>query len=249
MKILGILIILIAAMVGYYKLAYPDYTYRYRMTVEIDTPDGLKSGSSVIEIHTTQWPDWLAGLSGGHTSASDYKGEAVAVDIAEGKTLFVLLCSEKDVDHAKYMLPYTFPMDWLPYTFPMDLANPWYQSKSREGIRYYGTLKNAKGVLPEDKLPLFVYFKDISDPKTVERVDPKNITASFGAGVKFKKIVIETTDDQMTWGIEKRLEWLEHINGGYLYGGFASQDNLGLKGTLHGGNFQMDLEKYRKNNK
>ncbi|HET9630690.1 MAG TPA: hypothetical protein VFP14_14535, partial [Novosphingobium sp.] len=27
-------------------------TYRYRLTVEVDTPEGLKTGSSVIEVRT-----------------------------------------------------------------------------------------------------------------------------------------------------------------------------------------------------
>ncbi len=35
------------------KDATPDY--RYRLTVEVDTPDGVKTGSSVIEVQQTAY--------------------------------------------------------------------------------------------------------------------------------------------------------------------------------------------------
>ena len=46
---LGI-IVAIAAVAGLYKLKYPTYTYRYRMTVEVDVGGEVRSQSSVIEV-------------------------------------------------------------------------------------------------------------------------------------------------------------------------------------------------------
>ena len=51
---------------------------------------------------------------------------------------------------------------------------------------------------------MMVRFADINDPKSVERVDPK--------AVGVKRILLETTNDDVTTGIEKRLGWLS--NGG-----------------------------------
>ena len=59
-----------------------------------------------------------------------------------------------------------------------------------------------------DRLPMLVRFADIADPKTVERVDPENLAASFGAGYALQRVVVEETDDPVTSGIEKRLRWL-----------------------------------------
>jgi hypothetical protein len=69
-------------------------------------------------------------------------------------------------------------------------------------------------------LPLLVRFRDISDPKTVEKVDPANLAASFGAGVKLTRATIETVPSgywpfnlfgiggsPVTRGIEARLPW------------------------------------------
>ena len=87
MKTLTILALLILTPLGYCSIAYPDYTYRYRMTVEVDTPDGLKTGSSVIEVKTTQWPAWIS-PSGSRVASRKASGEAPFVDLGERGILF-----------------------------------------------------------------------------------------------------------------------------------------------------------------
>jgi hypothetical protein len=50
--------ILIAVMLvyGFYKIKYPTYTYRYRMTVAVDAGGETRSASSVIEVTATRVP-------------------------------------------------------------------------------------------------------------------------------------------------------------------------------------------------
>ena len=60
-------------------------SYRYRLTVEVDTPQGLRTGSSVIEVGFLKIPDWLP--NGGGVSIK-YRGEAVAVDLPDGQIVF-----------------------------------------------------------------------------------------------------------------------------------------------------------------
>ncbi|WP_066268991.1 hypothetical protein [Blastomonas sp. CCH3-A3] len=57
--------------------------------------------------------------------------------------------------------------------------------------------------------PMLVRFRDINDPTTVERVDPDALAASFGEGVKLRRVTVQLTDDPVTKGIEKRLKWLD----------------------------------------
>ncbi len=66
-------------------------TYRYRMTVEIDTPQGVRTGSSVIEVATSQG-------SGVPNRNLGYRvrGEAVAVDLPARQTVFALLRIDQD---------------------------------------------------------------------------------------------------------------------------------------------------------
>ena len=65
---------------------------------------------------------------------------------------------------------------------------------------------------------MLVRFRDINDPKTVERVDPGKIDASFGPGVSLKSATFQVTDDPVTKGIAKRLPWLGTVGSGMLDG-------------------------------
>jgi hypothetical protein len=56
--------------------------------------------------------------------------------------------------------------------------------------------------------PMLVTFGDEADPTSVTLVDPDDLAATFGAGVKLRRITAELTDDPVTTGIEKRLGWL-----------------------------------------
>ena len=56
--------------------------------------------------------------------------------------------------------------------------------------------------------PMLVTFGDLADPTSVAEVDPDDLAATFGEGVKLKRITVELTDDPVTTGIEERLGWL-----------------------------------------
>ena len=80
--------------------ATPDY--RYRLTVEIDTPQGLRSGSSVIEVEQSMGSTAMSGF--GRRLARRVRGEAVAVDLPDGRTLFALLRSDDNYDWASSIM-------------------------------------------------------------------------------------------------------------------------------------------------
>jgi len=50
MKWLAILLAVGLAVWAVMAFAFPTYTHRYRLTIEVDTPQGVRSGSSVIEV-------------------------------------------------------------------------------------------------------------------------------------------------------------------------------------------------------
>lgn len=197
---------------------YPDY--RYRLTVEVDTPEGMRSGSSVIEVSTM--------VSGKHAIPDSGKifrkvrGEAVTVDLGQRGFMFALLRSETDVDWAKRAL-LSVIKDATPaeieaertkdsppnLSFHMQMR----QVPSLQGR--YDIARHAVFIRPIPKesdrptyYPILVTFADMADPKSVTKIDPDNMAARFGKGVKLKRITVERTDDAVTRGIEGRLAWL-----------------------------------------
>ena len=174
----------------------PSSTYRFRMIVEVETPEGIKSGSGVLEAQGLRTNNLD---TGGQGSRTKLEGEAVAVDIAPGKTLFALLRmaggSSSD-DNLSIM-----SMKAMDPAYKNDRKVSAQRIASGDGITSPAEVRAAD-------YPLLVTFADPADPTSVQRVDPANLAASFGPGVTLKRITVEVTKDPVTTGIEKRLGWL-----------------------------------------
>lgn len=171
-------------------------SYRFRMTVEVETPQELKTGSSVYTVRGFGTSDLM---TGGTSSDAELKGEAVVVNLGGGKMLFALL----------RMANGTTSDDNLAI-MSMRAMDPAYANNKKDSAQRIASgsgITSPAEVAPED-YPLLVTFADIKDPTSVTRVDPANLAASFGPGVRLKRIVVEVTDDDVTAGIEERLGWL-----------------------------------------
>lgn len=188
-------------------------TYRYRLTVEVDTPEGLKTGSSVIAIKVSELrPN--STLIGG--AGADARGEAVAVDLPSGRTLFALLRGEPGSPFGAEGFPevaYSERVNAVAGRRGNDNLPAWWRALAdqREKVVLPRMAPNAAPPPYTETFPsypLLVTFSDVNDPKTVVRVDPENLAASFGPGVKLRRIMVQITEDRMTTGIEKRLAWL-----------------------------------------
>jgi hypothetical protein len=159
-------------------------TYRYRMTVYVDTPAGPRSGSSVIEVVSS--PPAPMG-----SYQDDVRGEAVAVDLPAG-TLFAMLKSPNSESAAGHYAPHA-------HAAALPDGSDW-----RARLE---TLKRqtAPAALPAEYLPTFIRFRDPADPRTAEALDPANLAAGFGSGVRLNRVVIQITEDPVTSTIESRL--------------------------------------------
>lgn len=168
------------------------YSYRYRMTVEVETPDGLKAGSAVREISYSKQRIKLPDMAG---AVAVQRGEAVAVDLPGGQTLFALLSTNGyDTLQAAFG-------DDAPATLDAAKAD----GRSVE-------LRPKPNSIPEQSgYPMLVRFRDTRDPKSVELVSPDDLAASFGSGVRLRRIIVQITDAPVTTGIEKKLVWLPVI--------------------------------------
>lgn len=155
----------------------------------------------MIQVDTSE----SKGLEGSHLDVR-VTGDAVAVDLPDGQTLFALL------DKPALAAP-NHAID--PHLPELPNSEDWWK---RDGER----LRSQSGVfeLPRlgpspfpndpmiDQWPTLVHFRDIRDPQTVERVDPDNPAATLGPGIRIRRIIVQMTDDPVTTGIEKKLPWL-----------------------------------------
>ncbi|MBK8174859.1 MAG: hypothetical protein IPK66_06190 [Rhodospirillales bacterium] len=191
---------------------FPSGTWRYRMTVAVETPEGLKTGSAVREVTVRRG----IALTPESLPSVQSKGEAVAVDLGQRGVLFAL------ISYDDYLTVFS--------------AFGWTSGGTTpDGIKYFSNLKDAKATLTPKQYPMLVTFKDISDPKTVERVietdwcrekdengtcikeeffvKADHFEELFGRGVKLKEITIEMVNDPVTWGIQNKLPWLSQYYG------------------------------------
>lgn len=205
---------------------YPDY--RYRLTVEVDTPEGLKTGSSVIEVSTAVTGKYSIPNPG--KVEHRIRGEAVTVDLGKRGVMFALLRSEYSVDWANgVLMSVTKPVsrdekkaagldsDHDP-SFDIGMQRTLALTGRHESPRYVDNVltradvRNKGGKLPS-YYPMMVRFADLADPKSVEKVDSDDLAKSFGAGVKLRRITVERTDDRVTKEIKNKLQWLEGASG------------------------------------
>jgi hypothetical protein len=189
----------------------PRIYQHYRFTVCVKTPEGDVTASHVVEAET----GWSEGAFASMQSPGiGYMGDALYVDLGRRGLLFFLIGD-----------PVTGPNSWRPSAV---LASPAYdlQIPEKSDKHTENSLRRAKLVelskdhtarsVPTDRLPFAVRFRDINDPKSVEKVDPTDLAASFGKGVALKWASVAFTDDAVTRGIEKLFPWWkQHQYGGY----------------------------------
>jgi hypothetical protein len=174
--------------------------HKYRLTVEVETPAGLKSASSVLAIT----PD--RGYSNrGKTRTS---GDAVFVDLGGGKNLVALLAHpDKTID-----------FDGINY-----VALRAYGEAGGQRVSF-NQMSRMTGVVPVTGalIPVLVTFADPADPASMRSVAPDNLEASLGPGYQLHRVTAEVVPngfwpidvggplgEPVTRGIRAKLPWLD----------------------------------------
>ena len=192
--------------------AYPPF--RYRLTVEVETADGLRSGSVVREVDYNASVDSPATCAICSTHSAYTRGEAVAVDLPGGRTLYALM--DSGVSNLPFALYSVLPprdrraRGWIRPSTPAFNAM-WRRMMADRSVhvlpRSFGNWDGG-GV---GDWPMMVTFANPADPVSVTKVDPDNLAASFGPGTRLHRITFQMTSDPVTSGIDARLPWLVRI--------------------------------------
>lgn len=187
---------IVALLFGLGWLAYRPSTYRYKMTVEVDTPAGSRTGFAVREV--TYVPSLPLLAASGFSLKQ--RGEAVAVDLQGGQALFVPLQTD---GHETIRAGFGQGRE-------TDVKALLDRAKGDRKVYVYPSLPALKA--HNSSYPPMVRFRDAADPATVERVDPADLAASFGAGVLLKRLTLQATDEPITSGITTRLPWWQKLS-------------------------------------
>lgn len=179
---------------------------RYRMTVEVETPEGIRSGSSV-------WSFTLSRPTVALTTPFDYKfkGEAVAVDLPGERTLFALVSGQEMLPERHFReLDGSEGMDRIAHL--RSISNSIGATATIPCKSVPENASSPEQVKIEYDCPMLVTFKDIKDPTSVEPVNPSDLAKSFGEGYRLKAVTMQVTDKPVTRGIDKRLGWLDSLD-------------------------------------
>jgi hypothetical protein len=226
----GLVLVLLATLLhlsGYFGMDLG--TYRFRLTLSVNTPEGIREASGVMEASYGITPV----IGRGEVSTHRLKGEAVFLDLGQGRNLVMLLThgpGGADVNQ----------MAWLPTTAL--LKKPWGMG-SAEALAAGRKLEGSIELIPA-LIPTIVTFSDLNDPTTAKVVyatgvgaeyrdtltmRPKRepyavvdaISDTFGAGYSFRHVRLEMvpvgiwplnlldfTGKKITTGMENRINWI-----------------------------------------
>jgi hypothetical protein len=199
--------------------------YRFSMTVFVDTPTGLKQGSSVYEVRVAKVLRFLPDEANRDWIVI---GESVAIDLAPGRTLFTLLSTVNPMGRdLAYM-----SMTTLDPRFKNDLV----ESAKRISL---GTGTATAADVPVNNLPAMVTFGDIADPKSVLSVDPMRLDTTFGEGFTLQRVNLRTTEDPVSSQVGSKLRWLDGNPEQRLDNKFSPTSNPSLAQILRQGDFRQ----------
>jgi hypothetical protein len=173
--------------------------HKYRLTVQVETPEGVKSASGVMAVH----PD-RSYSRGGRTRTA---GDAVFVDLGGAKNLVALLehiDGKLDPDGMNYLALRAFT------------AAGGKRVSFNEMNRLTGSVP-VEGAL----IPVLVTFTDPANPATARTVQPDDAEASLGKGYRLRGVSAEVVPnglwpldfggalgEPVTRGILAKLPWL-----------------------------------------
>lgn len=185
---------------GLIYLGRPEH--KYRLTIEVQTPGGVRSASGVMAVYMGKDSGILPGAGGG----SNTKGDAIFVDLGDGRNLIATLT------HGKNGLYFDGMNNLAMNAFAAAGQKVPFKEVSRltGRVQVYG-----------DLIPVLVTFSNVTDPNTVRVLDPANIEAVFSDGFHLNRVVLDIVPvglwpldfggplgEPVTRGVEKRLPWI-----------------------------------------
>jgi hypothetical protein len=214
LNVIVVLVGLIAIGIAYWLINYPTIHVRYRLTLEVQDGDEIKSGTSVISVTYTIYPDSFVYL-GGPSSYRPVVGYSPTVDLGTKGLLFLTFVNADRSPSQRRSRNKLIqcPLDdiaclpFVAYDKP-GTGVPIIQSQQKAAL--YDLLhQSGPRDVPFTILPQLARFADLNDQHSYKSVSPFNLAASFGPGVELKRVVLQLTDDPVTPLPEIWPQWLK----------------------------------------
>jgi hypothetical protein len=177
-------------------------SYRYKLTLSVNTPDGVKTGFNVVEV------DYWAVSFPAQGEPHKIHGQGLYLDLGPGRRPLIALLT-----HIYRRSDSPLNMPWLgddPIRIVARLClnvtaiYSWIDVASK-----FDQCRSNSSIMPAD-LPDIVTFADVNDPGSIMLVDPNDLSATFGAGITWNSMTIQATDESLTKDIDQRLPWVRH---------------------------------------
>ena len=201
-KLIGQLALLAVILVGdQIRINRPGH--KYRLTVEVETPAGIKSASHIFVV-----TPYRGYNPGGKTRTS---GDAVFVDLGGARNLVALLTH----------LDKTLDPDGINY-----VALRAYPAATGKRVNFNDMSKQS-GIVPVSGalIPVLVTFADPANPASARVVSPDDAEAALGKGFRLRGITAEVVPngfwpvdlggalgEPATRGIADKLPWLNQAD-------------------------------------
>lgn len=220
---LGIPVALVAGIIVLLWFSFYNIHVRYRVTVEVQDGDQIKTGSSVIDTSYVIEPDWSPSHRTGFTTQVGY---APTVDLGEKGKLFLTFQSparntEQQRERNKQVACTFDAVGCLPFAAYHKSGD--FREAAVEKAQLAELLRQSGPCeVPFATLPELVRFRDIDDPDTRTLVSPYDLAAGFGPGVQLKRVVLELTDDPVT---PPPKSWPTWLGAKHKYGEFRGYES------------------------
>jgi hypothetical protein len=184
-------------------------SYRYKLTLAVNTPDGIRRASSVVEVVF-----WDVSIPDRGVMHKLY-GEALYLDLGpRARPMIALLTSylhpKHSEDYPNY-IAFENSIRWTRDAGPgHNILAELYGRPSPDFLDNVARISRMRGphkIAPSD-LPDLVTFRDVGDPKSVVLIDPNNLQAILGSDITWHEMTLEMTDEPITTGITTKLTWL-----------------------------------------
>ena len=206
----GVLAGLTILVVAVSWLSFYNIHVRYRVTVEVQDGDQIKSGSSVIDVSYNIEPDW----SPSHFNSFPVPvGYAPTVDLGEKGVLFLTFSNatrtpEQRTERHKQTPCLFDDIGCLPFVAYHKPGGSVEFSRKKAALNELLRQSGPREV-PFIALPQLVRFVDVDRQHKYLTLPPDNLALGFGPGVELKRVVVQLTDDQVTPVPENWPQWLK----------------------------------------
>lgn len=183
----------IAGAVIWYKLSFPDYVHRYRLTMAIEIDGQMHTGSSVIEIVYIGQP-YLPGVG---SFIPRHRGQAAVIDL-ESRGAIVAALHPGQVQNGS-----------------VDASSIAIRAYGLEGAGYksYRQIGEQRGRrhLTPDNMPMLIWFSNIVNPATARVFQAEEVPVLFGATARLASAYVEITTDPIVIDVDRTFPWYREL--------------------------------------